>query len=96
MTNRKTVVATKFIEDENGLPYVEATKEGVMYVQTGRQNCEWFTKKEVDKAVLAHKDQTHIGKHSERYLQYLVSSNLENCPVTIPDVEILTKVLPLF
>ena len=32
VTNRKTDVATKFIEDENGMPYVEATKEGVMFV----------------------------------------------------------------
>ena len=26
VTNRKTDVATNFIKDENGLPYVEATK----------------------------------------------------------------------
>ena len=45
MTNRKTDAVTKFIEDENGMTYVEATKEGVMFVHTVRQNYEGFTKK---------------------------------------------------
>ena len=45
VTNSKTDVATKFIYNENGLPYVEATKEEVMIVQTVRQNYEGFTNK---------------------------------------------------
>ena len=31
VTNSKTDVTTKFIEDDNGLPYVEATKEGAIF-----------------------------------------------------------------
>ena len=44
VNNRKTDVSTKFEEDENGLPYVEATKEGVMFVQTVRHIFERFNK----------------------------------------------------
>ena len=53
LTNRKKGVLTKFIEDDNGLTYVEVTEEGVIFVQAVIQNYEWFTKKEVYKAVLA-------------------------------------------
>ena len=47
VTNRNTDVATKFIEYYNGLTYMEATKEGLIFVQTVRQNYEGLTKKEV-------------------------------------------------
>ena len=87
VTKRKTDVATNFIEDENGLPYVEATKEGVIFVHKFRQNYDGLTKKEAEKAVLACKSPGLIGHPSERYIKYLVRSKLENCPVTIPDVE---------
>ena len=87
MTKRKTDVATKFIEDENGLPYVKATKEGVMFVQTVRKNYEGFTKEEVESSVFAREDPGLIGHPSERDLKYLVISNLGKCPVTTPDVD---------
>ena len=45
VTNRKIDVVTKLIEYENGLPYVDSTKEGVMFVQTVRQKYEGFTNK---------------------------------------------------
>ena len=53
VTNRNTGVSTKFIEDDNGMPYVKAIKERVMFVQTARHNYYGFTKKEVEKYVLA-------------------------------------------
>ena len=47
VTDSKAGVTTKFIEDDNGLPYVDSTKEGVIFVHTVRQNYEDFKKKEV-------------------------------------------------
>ena len=86
-TNRKTDISTKFIEDKNGLPYVEAANKGLMFVQTVRQNYEGFTNKEVEKALLHHKGPGLLGNPYEQELKYLVSSNLDECPGKIPDVE---------
>ena len=44
VTNRNTGVVTNLIEDENGLPYVYPTKEGVMFIWAVRYNYEGFTK----------------------------------------------------
>ena len=48
---------------------------------------EGFTKKEGEKDILACKAPVIIGHPSGRDLKYLVISNLENCSVTIPDVD---------
>ena len=70
VTNRKTDVATKFIEDENGLIFVESTKEVVMFVQKIRNNYEGFTEKEVEKAVLGRKAPGLIGHPYAQDLKY--------------------------
>ena len=70
VTNRKTDVATKFIEDENGLIFVESTKEVVMFFQTIRNNYEGFTEKEVEKAVLGRKAPGLIGHPYAQDLKY--------------------------
>ena len=87
VTNINTDVTTEFIENENVLPYVEATKEGVMFVQKVTQNYERFTNKEVENSVLSCEAPGLIGHTSEQDLKYLVSSNLDNCPVKILDLD---------
>ena len=56
------------------------------FVQTVHKHYEGFTKKYVEKGVLACKAAGLIGYPSEIDFKYLVSSNLTDCPVTIPDV----------
>ena len=61
-------------------------------VQTVRKNYEGFTKRDVERAVLASEATGLIGHPSERDLKYLVSINLNDCPVTIPDVNNAHKI----
>ena len=63
-----------------------------MFVQTVRQNYEGFAKKEIEKALLDREALGLIGNPSERDLKYLVNSNLDDCPVIIPDVENSRKI----
>ena len=51
-----------------------------------RKNYEGFTKRDVKRAVLAREAAGLIGHPSERDLKYLVSINLNDFPVTTPDV----------
>ena len=56
------------------------------FIQIVRKNYDGFTKRDVERAVLAHEAAGLIVHPSERDLKYLVSRNLTDCPVTILDV----------
>ena len=83
-----------------GLTYIQATEENKAFVQyvalnfihTVRKNYEGFAKRDVERAVLARNSEVLIGHPSERDLKYLVSINLNDCPVTIPDVNNAHKI----
>ena len=58
-----------------------------MFVQMARQKYEGFTKKEAENYVLAREAVGIIGHPYEQDLNYLVSINLDDFPITIPYVE---------
>ena len=62
------------------------------FIQIVRKNYDGFTKRDVERAVLAHEAAGLIVHPSERDLKYLVSINLNDCPVTIPDVNNAHKI----
>ena len=88
VTNRENGESIKFYEDENGMPSIDgASPEAAkVFVQTVRQNYEGYTKKEVEKAILARKASGLVGCPSERDLKYLVSHHLSDCPVSADDI----------
>ena len=100
MTNKTTGVSVKFQEGDDGLPYIQATEDNKEFVQsvalnfihTVRKNYEGFAKRDVERAVLACKAAGLIGHPYERDLKYLVSINLTDFPVTIPDLNNAQKI----
>ena len=92
--NNTTGVSVKFQEGNDGLPYIQATEKNkafvqsvaLNFVQTVHKNYEEFIKRDVERGVLACKAAGLIGYPSETDFKYLISSNLTDYPVTIPDV----------
>ena len=81
-------VSAKFYKDEQGLPYINVTKQGVLVVQKVQQNYEGYTNKKVDKDTLACKASGILGHTLSQDLEYLVSSNnIDDCPITVHDVK---------
>ena len=82
----KDDVSFRFNEGDDGLPYIDAGEEGLIFVQTVRQQYEGFTKKQVEKAILARKATGLLGYPTERDMEALVSNNLDNVPFTVTDI----------
>jgi len=83
----KNGMSWKFYKNENGMPSAKfSKKDGMQFIQTIRDNCEGYTKKEVEKAQLARKASALLGSPSDRDLKYLVSTQLNDCPITVHDV----------
>ena len=82
----KDGVSFRFNEGDDGLPYINAGEEGLIFVQTVRQQYEGFTKKQVEKAILARKATGLLGYPTERDMEALVSNNLDNVPFTVTDI----------
>ena len=81
-------VSAKFYKDEQGLPYINVIKQGVLVVQKVQQNYEGYTNKKVDKAALACKASGILGHTLSQDLEYLVSSNnIDDCPITVNDLK---------
>ena len=99
-TNKTTGVSVKFREGDDGLPYIQATEENkafvqsvaLNFVQTVRKNYEGFTNRDVNRDVLYCKATGLIVYPYERDIKYLVSSNLTDFPVTIPDINNARKI----
>ena len=75
----------------HGFPYLDlsdaANLEGYSCVQTMRKKYEGFTKREVEKAILARKMQLRIGIPSDREFMKLVSRNqIKNADFTVQDI----------
>ena len=83
-----------FQEVDDELPYIQATEENkalvqsvsLNFFQTVHKNYEGFTRRDVNRDVLAREAAGLIVHPSEIDLKYRVSSNLTECPVTSPDV----------
>ena len=62
-----------------GMPYVDLHdhKEGLVMIETVEKNFEGFTKREIEKVILARKVQSRIGHPPNRRLKEIVSL-LEN------------------
>ena len=97
-TNRDWVVITPsgkrivFQRDTglcNRMPYIDMREhqDGIDMVNTVRKNFEGFTRKQVEKAVLAREVQAMVAVPTEAEFKKMVSSkSLSDCPVTVDDV----------
>ena len=91
--NKTTGVSEKFQEGDDGLPCIQTTEENkafvqnvaLNFIQTVGNNYEGFTNRDVERAVLDFKASRLIGHTYEIDLKYLVSSNLTDFTVAIPD-----------
>ena len=73
----------------NRMPFIDLRqhKEGFALVQTIRKNFEGFTKKQIEKAILAREAQAMMGHPPDVKFKQLVSSNsVKNCRVKVSDV----------
>jgi len=74
----------------NRMPYIDLEDlgdEGVMMLETVRKNMEGFTKRQLDKAVLARKAQAMVAHPpDEKFKQMVSRGSLKNCKVQIQDI----------
>ena len=61
-------------------------ENGIIMLETVRENFGGYTKKQVEKAILARKAQTMVGHPpDEKFKQMVSHGNLSNCNVTVED-----------
>ena len=66
LANRKTDVATKFTEDNNGLLYLEATKEGVMFFRHSDRTMRGSPRKKWRRLYLLARTRDSLGTHMNK------------------------------
>ena len=77
-----------FHEDEQVLPYIGASKQGIILVHTVQKKYEGYTNQKPQKDVMARKAGGIISHPSAQDLEYLViSNNIDYCPIKIHDVK---------
>ena len=76
-----------------GMPYVDLHdhKEGLVMIETAEKNFEGFTKREIEKAILARKVQSRIGHPPDGRFKEIVSlseNGLKNCPIDVSNIDV--------
>ena len=73
----------------NRIPYIntQESKAAVEIIQTVRNNFEGWTKKQVEKTILAHKVKEMVEHTTDESFKHMVSSKLlNNHPLKLEDV----------
>ena len=72
-----------------GMPFTDLRKHkgGFALIETVRKNFEGYTKKQIEKAILAREVQAMTGHYPDKKFKRMVSSkSVKNCPVSVNDV----------
>ena len=78
---------------ECGLHYYHPSSDGMVLVNTVANKKEMFTKREIEGADKAVSLQAKLAFPSKKALKWVIQLNqIQNCPVTVPDVEVAEQI----
>ena len=78
---------------ECGLHYYHPSSDGMVLVNTVAHKKEMFTKREIEGADKAVSLQAKLAYPSKQALKWVIQSNqIQNCPVTVRDVEVAEQI----
>jgi hypothetical protein len=77
----------QFNQSAQGLFYIDTKDNGMVFINTVADNKNKYTNRDYNRAVLARKIQTIIGRPNTRaYINIVENNLLKNCPVTRQDI----------
>ena len=77
----------------SGLHYFDPDNKEFMFVNTVKENMKVFTKRQIQRANEARALFRKLGFPSTKDCKWAVMSNqIRDCPVTVPDIEVATKI----